>query len=248
MNWQPSAGTEAITSWINQGMLFALVLAVAFVIGSAVMWAVGSLGGNGEAASRGRTGIMVSLVAALLLGAGFTWLHWTDTQAHAFAGDPAAYGFNDKPEQPPQWEVVDITDRWAADINRVRAKDGEPPLTTSGALTDKARSCAMQRTGQPGDCPVNTIGCKESTGMLFGAWEYGPDKLDLLKGNLPELVVRDPNPWGYGSVPSPALDPSTDLRTAWVAVVDHGNNKAVLVGMFENGSGLAVWNKCLVLG
>ena len=43
MNWEPQPGTEAITGWINQGVLFALVLAVALVVGCAVLWAVGSM-------------------------------------------------------------------------------------------------------------------------------------------------------------------------------------------------------------
>ena len=48
MNWQPQPGTEAITSWINQGALFALVLAVAAVVVCAATWAVGSLAANGS--------------------------------------------------------------------------------------------------------------------------------------------------------------------------------------------------------
>ena len=47
MNWQPQSGTEAITGWINQGVLFALVLAVAAVVACAATWAVGSLAANG---------------------------------------------------------------------------------------------------------------------------------------------------------------------------------------------------------
>ena len=64
MNWQPASGTEAISSWINQVVLFALVLAVAAVVG----WAVGSLSANGAVVSRARVGVVVSLAAALLPG------------------------------------------------------------------------------------------------------------------------------------------------------------------------------------
>ena len=79
MTWTPTDGTEAISSWLNQGMLFALVLAVATVIGCAVVWAVGSLAANGAAAGRGRAGIVVALAAALLLGAGYGYLQWIST-------------------------------------------------------------------------------------------------------------------------------------------------------------------------
>ena len=88
MNWQPQSGTEAITGWINQGVLFALVLAVAAVVVCAATWAVGSLAANGSVVSRARTGVAVSLAAALLLGGGFTYVQWTSTQAREFAGDP----------------------------------------------------------------------------------------------------------------------------------------------------------------
>ena len=59
MNWQPQPGTEAITSWINQGALFALVLAVAAVVACAATWAVGSLAANGAVVSRARTVLML---------------------------------------------------------------------------------------------------------------------------------------------------------------------------------------------
>ena len=55
MNWQPQSGTEAITGWINQGVLFALVLAVAAVVVCAATWAVGSLAANGAVVARART-------------------------------------------------------------------------------------------------------------------------------------------------------------------------------------------------
>src|SRR6476469_5313490 len=104
MNWQPQPGTEAITSWINQGALFALVLAVAAVVACAAIWAVGSLAANGAVVSRARTGVAVSLAAALLLGGGFTYLQWTNTQARGFAGDPHEYAISDAPQRPGAWE------------------------------------------------------------------------------------------------------------------------------------------------
>jgi len=244
MTWTPTEGTEAISSWFNQGLLFALVLAVAMVVGCAGLWAVGSLAGNGQAASRGRTGILVSLAAALLLGAGFTFVQWmSTTQAVAFAGDPAQYGINDTPDVPGAWEVIDESERWTANINAVRSSDGLPPYTTDAGLTEKATSCARSRAGQGGECP-SPPGCEDgSQGAKFGAWDYGPGDLDKLEGDLTEAFIRDPSPWTGISTPV-TLDPSADMRSAWVALRDNANKKAVVVSLMENGAGLAVWNWC----
>ncbi len=243
MNWQPQSGTEAITGWINQGVLFALVLAVAAVVVCAATWAVGSLAANGAVVARARTGVAVSLAAALMLGGGVTYVHWTDTQAAAFAGDPKDYGIQDAPQTPSQWEVIDLSDRWTGNINTVRARDGLPPLSTDGGLAERARSCASSRAGQGGDCPRNYFSCRQDTGMVYGAWDYGPGDLDKLNQDLAETFIRSPNPWG-GDDTHRTLDPSTDMRSAWVALRDNANKKAVVVALLENGAGLAEWNEC----
>ncbi len=243
MNWQPQQGTEAITSWINQGVLFALVLAVAAVVACAAAWAVGSLAANGAVVTRARTGVAVSLAAALLLGGGFTYVQWTNGQAPAFAGDPTAYGIQDAPQTPEAWEFLDLSGRWTADINTVRAKDGLPPLSTDGGLTDRARSCASSRAGQGGDCPRNYFSCRDNTGMVYAEWDYGPGDLDKLNQDLDEAFIREPNPWG-GTGKALTLDPSADMRSAWVALRDNNNKKAVVVALLENGAGLGEWNEC----
>ena len=83
--------------------------------------------------------------------------------------------------------------------------------------------------------------------MVYGAWEYGATDLDKLSGDLSEDVIRDPSPWGGESIPV-ALDASADMRSAWVALQDNANKRAVVVAMFENNAGLAVWNKCVQYG
>ena len=243
MNWQPESGTEAITSWINQGVLFALVLAVGAVVGSAAAWAIGSLAANGAVVARARTGVAVSLAAALLLGGGFTYVQWTNGQASAFAGDPKAYGIQDAPHTPEAWEFLDLSERWTADINTVRSKDGLPPLSTDGGLADQARSCASSRAGQGGDCPRNYFSCRQDTGMVYAAWDYGPGDLDKLNQDLNEGFIREPNPWG-GTGTALTLDPSGDMRSAWVALRDNNNKRAVVVALLENGAGLGEWNEC----
>ncbi|HOZ58555.1 MAG TPA: DUF6112 family protein [Nakamurella multipartita] len=243
MNWQPASGTEAISSWINQGVLFALVLAVAAVVACAAAWAVGSLSANGAVVSRARTGVSVGLAAALLLGGGFTYVRWTNGQASAFAGDPKDYGIQDASPTPEAWELLDLSARWTGNINAVRVKDGLPPLATDGGLTERARSCASSRAGQGGDCPRNYFSCRENTGMVYAAWDYGPGDLDKLNQDLDEAFIREPNPWG-GDDTALTLDPSADMRSAWVALRDNANKKAVVVALLENGAGLAEWNEC----
>jgi hypothetical protein len=242
MHWQPQSGTEAITGWINQGVLFALVLAVAAVVVCAATWAVGSLAANGTVVARARTGVAVSLAAALLLGGGVTYVHWTDTQAAAFAGDPNQYGIEDSPRAPAAWEFLDLCGRWTGNINTVRARDGLPPLSTDGGLAERARSCASGRAGQGGDCPRKLLllptGHRDD-----GAWDYGPGDLDKLDQDLAEAFIRSPNPWG-GDDTHRTLDPSADMRSAWVALRDNANKKAVVVALLENGAGLAEWNEC----
>ncbi len=247
MNWEPQSGTEAITSWINQAVVFALVLTVAIVVGCAVLWALGSMSANGSLVSRARTGIAVGLAAALLLGAGLTYLQWTSTtQAVAFAGDPKDYSIDDAPQLPGAWEFLDLSERWTANINDVRAGDGLAPFTTDSALTTKAQSCASSRAGLGGECPTNDMSCKDGSGMVFGAWEYGPGELDKLGGDLTAEFIRNPNPWGGISTPV-TLDDSADMRSAWVAFRDNSNKRAVVVALLENAAGLAVWNGCVQL-
>lgn len=244
MNWTSTDGTEAISSWINQAVLFGLVLAVGMMIGCAVLWAAGSLAGNGQAAGRGRAGIAISLAAAFLLGAGFTFLNWTSsTQAVAFAGDPAQYGLDDAPQPAGQWEVIDLSERWTANINTVRSQKGLPPYTTDAALTERARSCASSRAGQGGECP-SPPNCEDAVDPTFGAWDYGPGDLDKLNGDLTDELIERPNPWPVGMSTPVTLDSSADMRSAWVALRDNANKKAVLVALFENGAGLAVWTYC----
>ncbi len=46
------------------------------LIVSAIIWAIATAHGNHATASKGRTGVLVSLGAAVLAGAGVTWMNW----------------------------------------------------------------------------------------------------------------------------------------------------------------------------
>lgn len=53
-----------------------LVFAVLMLLVSAIVWAIASSHGNLQAASRGRTGVLVSIGAAALAGAGVAWVNF----------------------------------------------------------------------------------------------------------------------------------------------------------------------------
>lgn len=66
---------------VIQGLLdglsgWALWGALAGVLISALVWAVGANAGNYHAAGKGKTGVLIALVAALLVGAGPTLINF----------------------------------------------------------------------------------------------------------------------------------------------------------------------------
>ncbi|WP_420119910.1 hypothetical protein [Nakamurella sp.] len=61
--------------------------------------------------------------------------------------------------------------------------------------------------------------------------------------DLDEAFIRHPNPWG-GDDTQLTLDASGDMRSAWVALRDNANKKAVVVALLENAAGPGEWNEC----
>ena len=57
-------------------LTFVLIVGVLVLIVSAIIWAIATAHGNYATASKGRTGVLVSLGAAVLAGAGVTWMNW----------------------------------------------------------------------------------------------------------------------------------------------------------------------------
>lgn len=57
-------------------LTFVLIVAVLVLIVSAIVWAIATAHGNYATAGKGRTGVLVSLGAAVLAGAGVTWMNW----------------------------------------------------------------------------------------------------------------------------------------------------------------------------
>ena len=57
-------------------LMFVLIIAVLMLIVSAIVWAIASAHGNYSTASKGRVGVLVSVGAAALAGAGVAWMNW----------------------------------------------------------------------------------------------------------------------------------------------------------------------------
>jgi hypothetical protein len=62
-------GLPQLKELVGAVLTFGLVACVASVVVSAVAWGFGSHSGNPHVAGRGKTGVMVSAAAALLIGA-----------------------------------------------------------------------------------------------------------------------------------------------------------------------------------
>ena len=57
-------------------LTFVLIVAVLMLIVSAIVWAIASAHGNYSTASKSRVGVLVSVGAAALAGAGVAWMNW----------------------------------------------------------------------------------------------------------------------------------------------------------------------------
>ena len=62
-------GLEQLRTIVGAMLTFGLVMCVAALVASAVVWGFGSNSGNPHLAGRGKTGVLVAAGAALLIGA-----------------------------------------------------------------------------------------------------------------------------------------------------------------------------------
>ena len=65
-------GISALEKIVGALLTFGLIAAVAGIAISAIAWAIGSHSANPHVAGRGKTGVLVSLAAAMLIGASNT--------------------------------------------------------------------------------------------------------------------------------------------------------------------------------
>lgn len=69
------AGT-AFGDVIGALLTFALLTAVAVLIGSSIVWAVAALSGSWQTIAKARTGVLVALSGAALTGGALAWGEW----------------------------------------------------------------------------------------------------------------------------------------------------------------------------
>ena len=69
-------GSGDLRAVIGALLTFVLIVAVLMLIVSAIVWAIAAANGNHAIASKGRTGVLVALGAAVLAGGGVAWMNW----------------------------------------------------------------------------------------------------------------------------------------------------------------------------
>ena len=69
-------GIGDLRAVIGALLTFVLIVAVLMLIVSAIVWAIAAANGNHAIGSKGRTGVLVALGAAVLAGGGVAWMNW----------------------------------------------------------------------------------------------------------------------------------------------------------------------------
>ena len=69
-------GIGDLRAVIGALLTFVLIVAVLMLIVSAIVWAIAAANGNHAIASKGRTGVLVALGAAVLAGGGVACVNW----------------------------------------------------------------------------------------------------------------------------------------------------------------------------
>lgn len=69
-------GIDGLKGVVGALLTITLIASVAALVVSGVVWAFGASSGNYQLASRGRTGVLVALGAAVLAGGGVALLNW----------------------------------------------------------------------------------------------------------------------------------------------------------------------------
>jgi hypothetical protein len=68
--------TPEVERIIGALLTYGLLIAVLMLIGCAIGWAIGSATGNWQAASKSKSGLLVALGGAVLLGGALAWAKW----------------------------------------------------------------------------------------------------------------------------------------------------------------------------
>jgi hypothetical protein len=73
-------GIHALETMVGALLTFGLVASVAGVAISAIAWAIGSHSGNPHVAGKGKTGVLVAMAAAFLIGGATFLVNFFDAQ------------------------------------------------------------------------------------------------------------------------------------------------------------------------
>lgn len=217
-----AAGTMALESLASQAVLWGSAIAAAMVIVCAAAWAIGSFSSHPQAATKAKTGIVVALAGALLLGAGQGYLAWLNSgQADAFTADPASYQAETASPQPGI-EIVDKTGDWMVAVNHYRRTTPAAEAKTDAGLEKLAASCAAKLAGGTGMCP--------GPGQYYSV-KLSPSQIATLSGPLsPDTLAAD--------APTLIADVSKltdDPRFAIVGARNTQNGSAQIVFMMAAG-------------
>lgn len=69
-------GRSALVEIVGALLTIVLIVSVLMLVVSGIVWAVSSSAGNPQAAAKGKVGVFVALGAAVLAGAGVTWMNF----------------------------------------------------------------------------------------------------------------------------------------------------------------------------
>jgi hypothetical protein len=69
-------GAGDLRTIVGALLTYGLVIAVLMVIACAGTWAIGSAQGSWQTASKAKTGLLVALGGAVLIGASLVWANW----------------------------------------------------------------------------------------------------------------------------------------------------------------------------
>jgi hypothetical protein len=218
----PGGGSPALESLASQAVVWGLAIAVAMVIVCAAAWAIGSVSSHPQAAAKAKTGIVVALAGALLLGAGTGYLTWLNAgQAEAFTADPPSYQAETQAPQPGI-EVVDKTGDWMVAVNHYRRTTPAAEAQSDPELEKLAASCAAKLAGGTGMCP--------GPGQ-YDSVKLSPSQIATLSGPLsPDTLAAD--------APTLTADVSKltdDPRFAIVGARNTQNGSAQLVFIISAG-------------
>jgi hypothetical protein len=218
----PAAGSIALDSLYRQAIMWGLVVAVSMVIICAAAWAIGSAHAQPQTAAKAKSGVLVALIGALLLGAGSGYLAWLGgTPAEAFTADPASYKAETAAPRPGV-EVIDKTSDWIGVVNNYRRSGAVGDAAADRALVGLAASCAGKVAAGQGVCP--------GAGQFYEI-KFSPSQISKLTGTPTRETLA-------GWAPILLSDMSEfgdDMRVAMVAARNTQNGTAALIVIISAG-------------